>query len=142
MRLHNYWQCVVLAAAITPASAFATMGGDTSSIQSNQLQLKSATHVVRHAIRFTDHEIQASSCTTIRESIAANGPVIPDLHQILEPSFSEFTAYQKNQPAGHTQLLVQQPSLVVHSTGHMRAFKGNAYLPTMLSHGVTANDIL
>jgi hypothetical protein len=151
MRPYHSLQYCAFVLIAAPVCAFAALGGGVSSIQSDQARLKSATHSVRNESTFTVHEIQAASGTMVREYVTANGtvfgvawsgPAMPDLRQLLGPSFSEFTSSAKSQRSGHTQLLVQHPGLVVRSTGHMRAFKGSAYLPALLPQGVTAGDIL
>jgi hypothetical protein len=73
--------------------------------------------------------------------VAWNGPVVPNLRQVLGQYFEPYTQSAKTKRTGHSQLRVEQPGLVVHSGGHMRAFSGTAYVPQMLPPGVTASDI-
>jgi hypothetical protein len=42
---------------------------------------------------------------------------------------------------GHHQLQINQSDLVVHASGHMRAFSGVAYLPPAVPSGVTAAEL-
>lgn len=141
---------LIALALIVPAQAFASLGGNVGSVEADQVHMKATSRVATAKATHTVHEIQASSGTMIREYVAADGtvfgvawsgPVIPDLRQLLGPYFTTFTAAANVQQAGHKHLLIQQRELVVRSSGHMRAFKGSAFVPSLLPQGVTAADI-
>ncbi|HEX8954908.1 MAG TPA: DUF2844 domain-containing protein, partial [Burkholderiaceae bacterium] len=133
-----------------PALALASLGGTVDTVQSYQVKMKAATRVQRSAANYTVHEMQLASGTTVREYVAANGmvfgvawkgPVKPDLQQVLGQYFSTLSDSSAIKYSNHTQLHVQKDDLVIHSSGHMRAFSGQAYLTSALPQGVTASDI-
>ena len=100
--------------------------------------------------KYTIHEIEAASGTKIREyispggnifAVAWDGPVMPDLRQILGNYFERYTAATSGGQAGRRQIEVREPDLVVQARGHMRAFSGKAYLPQALPEGVTPDEL-
>ncbi len=147
MKLSHLAACAMLA---FPALAFASLGGTADTVQSDQVKMKAASRVARSAANYTVQEIQLASGTTVREYVAQNGavfgvawkgPVKPDLQQILGQYFSALSDPTAVKHSNHTQLHVQKDELVIHSSGHMRAFAGQAYLSSALPQGVTASDI-
>jgi hypothetical protein len=149
MKLHSAH--LVAAALLAPSLAFASLGGTVDSVQADQVQIKAASRVATAKVNYTVHEMQAASGTVVREYVAANGtvfgvawsgPVMPNLRQIFGQYFETFANAPRVKVSGHSHLFVQQKGLVVRSSGRMRAFKGNAYIPTMLPQGVTADQIL
>jgi len=149
-RLNRFKLLTALVIAL-PSLAFASLGGTASSVQVDQINMKATKHVASTSVSFTVHEIQLPSGTTVREYVATNGrvfgvawngPVMPNLRQVLGSYFDTFTQSSNVTKNGHSHLMVREADLVVHSTGHMRAFHGNAYVPSMLPEGVTSNQIL
>ena len=132
-----------------PAVAFAALGGDESSIQTDQAQLRASLRTTRATV-YTVHELRVPTGHVVREyvspsgtvfGVAWQGPSKPDLHQLLGTHFDEFMQAAQANRRGHGPLAVNLPGLVVVSGGHMRAFSGRAYLPQMLPEGVTAEAI-
>jgi len=143
--------CIVAAAFLSPSLAFASLGGNVDSVQADQVQMKATSRIASAKSTYAIHEIQAASGTVVREYVAANGtvfgvawsgPVMPNLQQLFGQYFETFTKAAKVKLSGHSHLLIQQQELVVRSSGRMRAFKGSAYVPSMLPQGVSANEIL
>lgn len=144
-----------LPAAILPlllalsGPAVAALGGSEASIEADQAHMKATRRIVS-ASQYTVHEIQTTSGTVIREYVSAQGqvfavawqgPFMPDLQQILGSYFAEYEAAARSKRAGRGPVLVQQPGLVVHSGGRMRAFFGRAYIPQLLPAGVILDEI-
>lgn len=73
--------------------------------------------------------------------ISWSGPVMPDLKQLLGDYFAEFQ--QAAQAAGPRRraLLAESEHLVIESAGHMRSFRGRAYVPTLVPAGVSAEVV-
>jgi hypothetical protein len=143
---------VVLAFAST---AFASLGGDESSVQNDRVQMKAAkTAVVQTTQNYTVHEI-TTEAGTIKEFVSPQGTVfavswkgsfVPDLQQLLGSYYDQFRQAVSRPIQGRAvrsrgPLLIQQPGLVVQSGGHMRGYAGKAYLPDMLPQGVQPGDI-
>ena len=99
------------------------------------------------------HEITTPYGTVVREyvspdgkvfGVAWRGPFLPNFQQLLGDSYGTFA--QAAQEARSAQprrsrnapLTVEQPDLVMHSAGHMRAYVGHAYIPGMIPQGVDA----
>jgi hypothetical protein len=145
---------LIIAAAPIPASA--SLGGDTASVQADQIHLQGR-RTMKVAESYTVHEIQGTSGTVVREyvssdgkvfGIAWQGPWVPDMRQLLGSYFDQYA--RANQSANQAQtgarirrgpVLVNEPGLVVQIGGHPRAFAGRAYVPGMLPSGVRAESI-
>ncbi len=137
---------------ILATPAFAALGDDASSVQSDVAHMQGSLRVTQ-AQAFTVHEIAAATGTTVREyaspsgkifAVAWQGPWLPDMRQLLSSYFAQYErALQTSAPgrAGRRPLLIEQPELVVQSGGHMRSFSGRAYIPQMMPQGVRAEDI-
>jgi len=127
----------------------AALGGSVDSVEADRAHL-SATLRVTAAESYTVHELQAPSGTRIREyaassgtvfAVAWNGPSLPDLQQILGTYFGPYVEAAKAKHRGHGPLLLREPGLVVHSSGHVRAFSGVAYVPELMPAGVSVQNL-
>jgi hypothetical protein len=138
-------------------AAFASLGGDESSVQNDRVQMKAAKPAAVQATQnYTVHEITTPYGTVIREyvspagkvfGVAWRGPFLPDFQQILGSYYQQFV--QGAQAARNAQVIhsrgaplrVEQPDLVVHSGGHVRAYVGRAYVPSLIPAGVDPESI-
>jgi len=66
---------------------------------------------------------------------------MPNLRQILGNYFETYKAAARSHNGGRNRLSVHEEHLIARSTGHMRAFSGNAYDPTLLPAGVNEGEI-
>ncbi|HEY8026921.1 MAG TPA: DUF2844 domain-containing protein [Burkholderiaceae bacterium] len=141
---------VFAACLVMPLAAHAALGGNIASIETDRVQMKATSRVARTENAFTVHELVMNSGTTVREYVAKDGtifgvawrgPAIPNLQQLLGQYFSALNDSAAVKRNGHAQLQVHQDDLVVHASGHMRAFAGHAYLSSKLPQGVQATDI-
>jgi hypothetical protein len=146
----NLFQKIALVTLAMPSVAFAVLGGDVSSVQSDRMQMKASLRAAKNTANFTVHEMTMPNGTAVREyanttgkvfAVAWKGPSIPDLQQLMGSYFDTYTSAAKNQRGGRTHFEIRQEDLVVRSGGHMRAFAGSAYVPGMLPQGVTESDI-
>jgi hypothetical protein len=132
--------------------AFAALGGDLSSVQADQANMKASLKTTVGEA-FTVHEIQTRMGTVVREFAAADGkvfavawhgPSMPPMQQILGSYVQQYSAGVQAHHAAHvgrSPLNIQEPGLVVQSSGHARAYFGRAYVPGMLPPGVTPDQI-
>jgi len=129
--------------------AAGALGDSEASITADQAHMKATRRIVS-APQYTVHEIQVSSGTLIREYVSAQGqvfavawqgPLMPDLQQLLGSHFADYQAAARAKRTGRGSLLVRRPGLVVQSGGHMRAFSGRAYIPQLLPMGMAVDDI-
>jgi hypothetical protein len=143
---------LVLLMLALPLPASAALGGDVASVHDDQARMK-GTLKTTEASSYTVHEIKSAAGTVVREYVSPNGevfgvswqgPAVPNLQQILGryfQTFSEAAQAQRTARRGRGPIYIQQPGLVVESTGHARTFSGKAYDPGKLPQGVNANDI-
>ena len=130
-------------------AAQAALGDSVASVAADEVHMK-ATRRIRSTASYQVHEIQLASGTLVREYVSAegvvfavawSGPLQPDLQQLLGSHFADYQAVARTKRARRGPVHVQQPGLVVHSGGHMRAFAGQAYLPQRLPAGVAIDEI-
>ena len=77
-------------------------------------------------------------------AVAWQGPVLPDMQNLLGSYFPAFTQSVQSSRADRslgTPLAIQSTTLVVRSSGRMRNFSGYAYDPTLLPTGLRITDV-
>ncbi len=143
------------ASLMLPPFASAALGGNVTSVEADQQQMK-AKRAVQTNAQYSVHEITTPYGTVVREyvssagtvfGVAWRGPFLPNFQQILGDYYGKFA--QAAQTARDTQprrsrnvpLTVGQPDLVMFSGGHMRAYAGHAYVPGMIPQGVESQEI-
>jgi hypothetical protein len=130
--------------------AFAGLGGDATSVATDTAKMKGQSRSTA-AGGYTVSQITLPSGTVVNEYVSTEGKVfavtwkgasVPDLSQTLGTYFTEYKAAASVTPhAGHHHLSVQQPDLVVMTGGHMRAWNGKAYVPSLLPPNFSLDDI-
>jgi hypothetical protein len=127
----------------------AALGGPEASVFADQSQINATLRTVSSA-KYTMHELQVPSGTTVREYVAPTGtvfgiawagPSMPDLRQLLGTHFDDYVAALAARRTVRGPVLIQLPGLVVQSGGRMRAFSGKAYVPEGLPQGMSADDV-
>ena len=153
MRLNILVLPVLLAYAGTSYAALGAAPSELTPATGTARSLSQAPSSVDAAspANFTVQATTLEGGTTVREYINASGTVFavswagpfkPDLKKLLDGYFDAMVAESAKSPrAGHSQLMVNRPDLVIISSGHMRAFEGRAYLPAAFPVGFTAADI-
>lgn len=130
--------------------AFATLGEDAASIQSDQVQMKASVRILPSQL-YSVHDMQTSTGTTIKEFISPagtvfavtwQGPFAPDLRQLLGQHFENYiqaaTVPSNRRGRG---LHIESGDLVFDSGGHMRFITGRAYLQSKVPSGVHADEV-
>jgi hypothetical protein len=75
-------------------------------------------------------------------AVSWTGPTLPDLRTLLGDKFTVMTSNAAKRPkAGHSQLAVDQSDVVIVSSGHMRAYAGQAWIPSALPAGFDTTTI-
>jgi hypothetical protein len=135
-----------------PLPALAALGGDVSSVQEDQAQMK-GTLKTTEAQAYTVHEITTAGNTVVKEYVSPAGKVfaitwrgqfIPNMQQLLGTYFDQYAQAAKAQREshpGHRPLNIQQPGLVFQNGGHMRSYVGRAYVPDMVPQGVNVDAL-
>lgn len=138
---------------LLPLCAQASLGGTVSSVSTDQTRFKAVKATTTTQTSYTDHTITQSSGTVIHEytnsagtvfAVTWSGPIKPDLQQLLGSYFSSFVAARSDRSSNQvslSQLHSSQSSLVIHSSGHVGAFTGLVYVPSLVPSGVTVEDL-
>lgn len=138
------------AALGSAAPSRAALGGDVSSVEADRASLKGALTGFRSGQSYAVHELTTAWGVHIHEYVAGGkvfavswqGPVIPDLRQVLGAYYATYAqAAAAPHAGGHRHLRVEQPGLVVESNGRMRAFSGRAWDPALLPANFSVADI-
>jgi uncharacterized protein DUF2844 len=140
--------CLALAGAWA-APARAALGDRAESVAPDAVRFHAQARMSRGAA-FTVHELQTPTGTVIREFVAPSGAVFavawrgpfkPDLRMLLGEHYARFASAPPSSGSTRGRSMVDQPDLVVHSSGHMRYYSGLAYLPQQLPAGVGADQL-
>lgn len=128
--------------------AWAVLGQPVQSVQADRAHLKGQLRSVAQ-LGYSVHHISAPDGTEVREfaspegmvfGVAWQGPAHPDLRQLLGANFEAFQQAARASRHRRGPLVVHVGSLVVEMGGHMRAYRGRAYLvdlvPKNLSQAV------
>lgn len=128
---------------------WATLGEDVTTVENDRVHMKAQTRTTSVA-GYTVHEIQSPTGTVVREYISAagkvfavswEGPVLPDFRQTLGKYFAAYNSEASSPKVGRRHLTIERSDLVVHSSGRMRAFYGNAYVPSLLPPNFSPDEI-
>jgi hypothetical protein len=131
--------------------AMASLGGNVSSIQADTAHM-GANVSQSGGGDYQVHQLQSPTGTVVNEYLSSSGtvfavtwhgPFLPDMRQILGSYFQQYSAALSSQPRqyGHHPLNIQQPGLVVQTSGHMRAHWGRVYVPALLPEGVSVEQL-
>jgi Protein of unknown function (DUF2844) len=129
--------------------AAAALGGTVDTVQSDVQTMRATRRVATHP-GYDVHELTLASGTVVREfvgpggtvfGVAWQGPIKPDLEQLLGTGFPRLVAAARVPHGDHRSLAVRAPDLVVESGGRMRNFAGRAYLPALVPASVSVADI-
>jgi hypothetical protein len=138
------------------ALAWAALGSSPSNFGNAATQTRLAARSLAastsaEAPVYTVSQSTLDSGTVVREYMDASGmvfavswkgPTLPDLRTLLGDKFTVMTSNAAKRPkAGHSQLAVDQSDVVIVSNGHMRAFSGQAWIPSALPAGFDTSTI-
>ncbi len=147
--------CLFGLMAVPGFEALAALGAAPAAPAGQTVTLKralAATNGVRTL--YSQHERVLGNGTTVREfsradgvvfAVSWEGPVLPDLNELLGDYFATFMTgvKQERQSAGPgSPLQISRDGLVVRSNGRMRNFFGHAYAPALVPAGVEIKDVL
>ena len=130
-----------------PASA--ALGDLAASVAQDMVSMK-ASHRIAAGRNYTLHELQTPEGVTIREfvssagvvfAIAWQGPFKPSMRLMLGTHFEQYASAAPTADSARSHMRIEQPDLVVRSSGHMRYFSGVAWLPQLLPAGVAEGDL-
>ena len=147
------WGAIGVAAvalvASMPREARAGLGDLEAAVPADAKRLGGSVKTTERAL-YRVHEIQLTSGTVVREfagadgrifAVAWSGPTIPDLRQTLGRYFDAFVSAAQDHHLGRTHMEIRQNDWVMQSSGHMRAFRGRAYLPQAIPPGTSLDEL-
>jgi hypothetical protein len=149
IRVLGWLTAGVLASQAACLPALATLGEDVATVENDRVHMKAQLRTTSVA-GYTVHEIETPTNTVVREYVSASGkvfaiswsgPLLPDFRQTLGRYFDEYNSGASAPRAGRRHLSIERTDLVVNSHGHMRAFYGNAYVPSLLPPNFSVDDI-
>jgi hypothetical protein len=131
----------------------AALGGTVASVESDRVHMKASLTRIERLDAYALHEIRSATGTTIREyvspsgtvfAVAWDGPWMPDLTQVFGEHFDHYQrAMTARSRARRSRgfVVIDEPTLVVHMSGHPRSFSGRAYIPGLVPQGVQIDAI-
>jgi Protein of unknown function (DUF2844) len=132
------------------ANVFASLGGTYTTVQDDGAHMKGAVRV-RQMVAYDLHEITAPTGVRVREfvspqgrvfGVAWDGPVLPDMQQVLGEYYADYIRAAQEPTRAHGQpLVVRTPNVVIYSGGHMRSMHGSAYVPQLMPANVKAEEV-
>ena len=132
------------------ASSYASLGAAPSDFSNDQARIKPRV-LARANNSYQVNESTLPGGTLVREyvtpgglvfAVSWSGPFLPDLRNLLGKHFTTLSDEAAKSPkAGHSQLQLARPDIVIESGGHMRAYVGRAWIPSAFPSGVTPDNI-
>lgn len=132
------------------SSAFAVLGQDVSSVQSDGARIRAAVSILPGR-SYSIHQMRTPSGTSVKEFVSPagqvfgvswQGPSTPDLRQLLGEYFDQYMQADQTTPRVSRRVVhIETGDLVVESGGHMRFKEGRAYLRSKLPDGVNIDDV-
>ena len=130
--------------------AAATLGETETTVQGNVATLNASIKSSQDLSTYKVHELALPSGTLVREYVNASGmvfavswsgPYMPNLQELLGQYFATLQTAPKAAHADRRHLQVELNGLLVQNSGHMRAFRGRAYLPAAIPGGMSVGEI-
>jgi hypothetical protein len=145
----SFWLlCAFFTLLLGARPAQAALGGNAESVTADQTHLRASLRILR-ATRHSLHELDLPTGTKVREylggdgkvfAVSWQGPFRPDLRQLLGAHYEAFLAAAGPRLA-RGPINMALPGLVIHMSGHQRAWYGRAYLPEQLPQNLSVDEI-
>jgi hypothetical protein len=140
---------ILFAVVFAASPAWAVLGELQNSVGADQKAMRG---IVRSFTRegYSLHEIKGADGAVVREyvspdgvvfGLAWQGPVMPNLTQLLGTYFPDFQQASGRKQRHRGPLVVRTDRVVIESGGHMRAFYGRAYLPRLMPKSLQAEVV-
>jgi hypothetical protein len=141
----------LLMLTLATAPAWAVLGQYESSVSVDQKYLRSE-DLVQSFQGYKVHQLTTTSGTIVREYISPQGlvfgvawqaPFMPNMEQLLGSYAANLrTATQAQTQVRHLRgLIVRTDNFVFVSGGHMRFWRGNAYVPSLVPSNVSVEVV-
>ena len=142
---------VLLILTLGTVPAWAVLGQYESSVSVDQQDMKSEDRV-QDFQAYKVHELTSANGTTVREyvspkglvfGVAWQGPFMPNMEQLLGSYVTNLQTASKSQTqVRHLRgLIVRTNDFVFASGGHMRFWKGSAFVPSLVPSNVSVEVV-
>jgi hypothetical protein len=143
-----FWGVLVVLLVGTVPS-WAVLGQYENSVTTDQQRMRAQ---LRETTRqgYSIKQLSTPDGKTIREyvspaglvfGIAWQGPIMPDLRQLLGSYFAQLQQGAQSRKRRRGSLVIRTKNFVLVSGGHMRSFRGMVYAPDLLPSGVPAEVV-
>jgi hypothetical protein len=135
---------VLLILTLGAVPAWAVLGQYESSVSLDQQYLRSEDSVQAFQ-GYKVHQLTSANGTVIREYVSPQGLVfgvtwrghfMPNLQQLLGTYVTELQQGQRTQVVRRRAVTIQGDDFVFSSVGHLRSFRGRAYVPSLVPSNV------
>lgn len=139
---------LALFALLTPVLANASLGDQVSSVDTDRVHMKAAARITQRSA-YALHELRSDNGVTVREfvspsgtvfGVAWDGPVLPDLQQVLGTHFDNYVQALRQRRARGPRT-ARYGNLVVQVSGHQRSISGRAYLADAVPANVHPEEV-
>jgi Protein of unknown function (DUF2844) len=146
--MRNAWR-VLLVVLLVSAPAWAVLGEHQNSVGADRKVMRGTVQSVTRQ-GYSLHEIKGADGSVVKEYVSPDGvvfglswqaPTMPNLRQLLGTYFPDFQSASNRRRQHRGPLVLRSDRLVIQSGGHMRAFFGRAYVPTLLPKGLSAEVV-
>ena len=142
---------VLLILTLGTAPAWAALGQYESSVSLDQKYLKSVDHVQSFQ-GYVVHQLTSENGTIVREYVSPKGLVfgvswqgnfMPNLQQLLGSYMTKLQTASRNQTQVRRLrgVIVKTDDFVFANSGHMRFWRGTAYVPSLVPGNVSAEVV-
>lgn len=143
--MRTFWG-VLLILVLGVAPAWAVLGETESSVNADRQFLRGQIRDEVHE-GYKLHQITDANGAVVREYVSPagkvfgvswQGPYVPNMQQLLGSYFPYLQQYAQAQTGRHGgPLMIQRDNFVFISGGHMRGYRGRAYVPSLLPTNVS-----
>ena len=136
---------VLLMLLMGSVPAWAVLGEDVSTVNSD-VQVLRGQHVMVAKVGYNLHQISTSDGSVVNEFVSPAGTVfgiswqghyMPNLQQLLGTHMADLQQGQRTRVVPHRAVTIQGDNFVFSSFGHMRSFRGRAYVPGLVPANLT-----
>jgi len=129
--------------------AWATLGQPVASVLTEQQRMNAQLRTITNE-SYRVQQIEAPDGTVVREYVSPAGMVfgvawqgakVPDLTRLLGAYFTIYQEALQTPVRRRGPVVVHTESLVVEMQGHMRAFSGRAYVPSLVPNDLSQKVI-
>jgi hypothetical protein len=129
---------------VQAAPSWAVLGQPVASVRSDQQRMRGEIRSVAHN-GYSVQQITAPDGGIVKEFVSPTGMVfavswqtrtMPNLQQLFGSYFAQFQQASQAKTRRRRGVVVRTNQVVVESGGHMRAFRGRAYIPALVPSDV------